>query len=296
MNDHLFVPRAVAEAPPAPVGPQPAGPDHPGWKRLRDPFPANVIGKLPRVWCRECKKAPRGNACERHQMATCSVCRNRITTGHLHLDYVGHAAVTSRLLEVDPLWNWRPVTEDELADLKRVFGGSEGEVWIALTVLGHTRFGVGDASGGDDSNRSGGDVSKIQIGDALRNAAMRFGVALDLWAKEDLWADEVAKADKAEEVQRGLADGDEPEKPPSRDWAAAVKELQASIDFDDAEKLAAGLEALTKLASEAVETSEFKGAVKAAMASLRRRIEQRQKALKAKAAEVAPSEPPAAAE
>ncbi|HKN46238.1 MAG TPA: hypothetical protein VJW23_20185, partial [Propionibacteriaceae bacterium] len=41
--------------------------------------------------------------------------------------------------------------------------------------LGVTRIGVGD-----------GQTMKVKIGDAIRNAAMRFGVALDLWAKVEL--------------------------------------------------------------------------------------------------------------
>lgn len=38
---------------------------------------------------------------------------------------------------------------------------------------------------------SGGDAVKEVIGDALRNAAMRFGAALDLWHKGDLHVEEV---------------------------------------------------------------------------------------------------------
>jgi hypothetical protein len=48
-----------------------------------------------------------------------------------------------------------------------------------------TRLGYGNAEG-----KSGGDAVKEIIGDALRNAAMRFGAALDLWHKGDLHADE----------------------------------------------------------------------------------------------------------
>jgi hypothetical protein len=48
-------------------------------------------------------------------------------------------------------------------------------LWIKLTINGVTRIGVGD-----------GKSAKECIGDAIRNAAMRFGVALDLWAKENL--------------------------------------------------------------------------------------------------------------
>lgn len=107
---------------------------------LRKPFPAESIGKLPK--------------------------------GGVMLDYVGHAAVTDRLLTVDPEWTWEPLAlgPDGLPAPDR-----EGNLWIRLTVCGVTRIGVGD-----------GKNAKERIGDALRNAAMRFGVALDLWAKENL--------------------------------------------------------------------------------------------------------------
>ena len=48
-----------------------------------------------------------------------------------------------------------------------------------------TRYGYGAADG-----KTGGDAVKEIIGDALRNAAMRFGAALDLWHKGDLHAEE----------------------------------------------------------------------------------------------------------
>lgn len=60
---------------------------------------------------------------------------------------------------------------------------ANGGLWIKLTVCGVTRLGYGDAQG-----KSGGDAMKECIGDALRNAAMRFGAALDLWHKGDLHA------------------------------------------------------------------------------------------------------------
>ena len=113
----------------------------PEWhEQLRAPFPRETIGKLPK--------------------------------GGVQLDYVGHAAVTDRLLSVDPEWNWEPmgVTPEGLPALDR-----EGNLWIRLTIHGHTRLGVGD-----------GRSMKEKIGDALRNGAMRFGVALDLWSKDEL--------------------------------------------------------------------------------------------------------------
>ena len=53
-------------------------------------------------------------------------------------------------------------------------------MWIKLTVCGVTRLGYGDAGG-----RKGSNAIKEIIGDALRNAGMRFGMALDLWSKGD---------------------------------------------------------------------------------------------------------------
>ena len=107
---------------------------------LRKPFPKESIGKLPK--------------------------------GGAMLDYVGHAAVTDRLLTVDPEWSWEPMATDDngLPAFDR-----SGNLWIKLTICGVTRLGVGD-----------GKNAKEVVGDAIRNAAMRFGVALDLWAKENL--------------------------------------------------------------------------------------------------------------
>jgi hypothetical protein len=95
----------------------------------------------------------------------------KLPKGGTQLDYVGHAATTDRLLAVDPEWSWEPVAFDEQG--LPAFQGRN--LWIRLTVAGVTRYGVGD----------GGSVKEC-IGDAIRNAAMRFGVALDLWSKEEL--------------------------------------------------------------------------------------------------------------
>jgi hypothetical protein len=91
--------------------------------------------------------------------------------GGTTLDFVGHAATTDRILAVDPLWTWEPVAFDEQG--LPAFQGKN--LWIKLTICGVTRYGVGD-----------GASVKECIGDAIRNAAMRFGVALDLWSKEEL--------------------------------------------------------------------------------------------------------------
>lgn len=100
----------------------------------------------------------------------------KLPTGGLQLDYVSHAWVTDRLLQVDPMWTWEPVAFD--ADGLPKFD-SNGGLWIKLTVCGVTRYGYGEPQGRDKF-----DMTKASISNALRVAAMRFGVALDLWAKE----------------------------------------------------------------------------------------------------------------
>jgi hypothetical protein len=106
----------------------------------------------------------------------------------VHLDYVGHAALTDRLLDVDPLWSWEPVRPSRRPARVRRNGG----LWIKLTVCGVTRLGYGHAAGKPDP----GAREKEVIGDALRNAAMRFGAALDLWHKGDLHAEEPEPAER----------------------------------------------------------------------------------------------------
>lgn len=143
-----------------------------GLKKLREPFPENQINYLPRPTKRreEMAQIPK---------ALCSVCGGYHATKHIiHLAYVGHAALTDRLLDVDPTWTWEPLSLDEqgLPALDK-----DGGLWIKLTVCGVTRLGYGDAQG-----KTGGDAMKERIGDALRNAAMRFGAALELWHKGEL--------------------------------------------------------------------------------------------------------------
>ena len=100
----------------------------------------------------------------------------QLPKGGIRLDYVSHGNVTRRLLEVDPDWNWEPMAWDvqglPLFD-------ERGGLWIKLTVCGITRIGYGEPQGSDAYDRIKG-----AIGNAIRVAAMRFGVALDLWAKD----------------------------------------------------------------------------------------------------------------
>jgi hypothetical protein len=95
---------------------------------------------------------------------------HQLPKGGRQLDYLGHAETTLILLGIDPEWAWEPFALDAhgLPALD-----ADNNLWIRLTILGHTRIGVGD-----------GPDMKQRIGDALRNAAMRFGIGTNLWVKD----------------------------------------------------------------------------------------------------------------
>ena len=135
-----------------------------GLALLREPFPEHQISHLPK--------------------------------GGVMLAYVGHAALTDRLLTADPTWTWEPLALDErgLPALD-----DSGGLWIRLTVCGITRIGYGDAG-----QKKGGDAMKERIGDALRNAAMRFGAALELWHKGELHAPEPLPEDEIATMLAGI--------------------------------------------------------------------------------------------
>ncbi len=145
-------------------------------KKLREEFPANQINLLPKPYD---KNAPKGK---------CEECGGWHGKPAIHLEFLGHAALTARLLDVDPLWYWEPVAFDEhgLPQFDK-----DGGLWIRLHVAGHSRLGYGDSQG-----KTGPNATKEAIGDALRNAGMRFGAALDLWHKGDLYD---AKAERGDE-------------------------------------------------------------------------------------------------
>lgn len=106
--------------------------------------------------------------------------------GGTNLSYVGHAAVTEMLLRHDPLWDWQPLgtTVDGAPIIDRNADGRPIGMWITLRIFDHSRIGYGSAE--PNERRTDGDLIKEIIGDGIRNAAMRFGIALNLWSKNDL--------------------------------------------------------------------------------------------------------------
>lgn len=199
-------------------------PDLEALARLREPFGPEHVGKLPRSTCRDCQRSP-AKVCQQHKKEKCSTCGHYITTRHIDLDYVGHGAVTARLLDVDPTWNWEPLAWDSAGMPSFVYGGEDDkhpvEFWIRLTVGGVTRLGVGTCEPGTD------DAPKVLIGDALRNAAMRFGVALDLWIRGHAEDDEAHTA-TAERTGQGrqtkkAKNGDDQPKPADPEKVANLR-------------------------------------------------------------------------
>lgn len=173
----------------APVKIEPTGLD-----LLRVPFASNHISKLPKPT----KKQTDEVKADFKKGRRCTVCGSWHHPDVVHLDYVGHAALTDRLLDADPHWDWEPFAVDGRG--LPAFD-QNGGLWIRLTVCGQTRIGYGDADG-----KVGGSAVKETIGDALRNAAMRFGAALDLWHKGDLHADEAPEG----QSQNGAVSPQEP--------------------------------------------------------------------------------------
>ena len=165
-----------------------------GLKKLREPFPPRLVGKLPKP-----TKA-QTDAVKANFKAgiRCKICGTWHHPDVIHLDYIGHAALTDRLLDADPMWTWEPLAygPDGLPLLAAM-----GGMWIRLTVCGVTRLGYGDAQG-----KTGGDAVKERIGDALRNAAMRFGAALELWHKGDLHGEDDGGEDGGDKKEKTFLD------------------------------------------------------------------------------------------
>ena len=105
----------------------------------------------------------------------------KLPKGGIQLDFVGHADITKILLDIDPHWRWVPIAWDNGRPAIHVENGM-ATMWGELTLLGQSRLGVGSV------RADKAELDKELVGDFLRNAAMRFGIALSLWTKQE-WED-----------------------------------------------------------------------------------------------------------
>jgi hypothetical protein len=148
----------------------------PRWEALAARFPEDQIEKLPKQISKDDKDY--GQCVQGSKYSADGVYCGKRHARSVHLDYVGHAGITMRLNEaVGPEnWDWEPMVYHP-SGAPFIDGGG---MWITLTILGVTKKGYGDSAG-----KSGHNAIKEVIGDALRNAAMRFGVGTYLWSKSD---------------------------------------------------------------------------------------------------------------
>ena len=112
----------------------------------------------------------------------------QLPKGGQKLDFVGHADVTKMLLEIDPLWSWEPVAFDENGLPKYRVENGMAHMGGWLTVHGVRRLGIGSCL----PNKP--DLLKELASDFIRNSAMRFGICLSLWTKQE-W-DDIASSDE----------------------------------------------------------------------------------------------------
>jgi hypothetical protein len=124
----------------------------------------------------------------------------KLPKGGAQLDFVGHADVTKMLLEIDSAWSWEPTAFD--ADGLPAYRIENGMAHMGgwLTIHGVRRLGFGSVI----HNKP--DLLKELASDFLRNAAMRFGICLSLWTKQE-WEDIPSKNAPVEpKVAPGTAD------------------------------------------------------------------------------------------
>lgn len=106
----------------------------------------------------------------------------KLPKGGQSLSFVGHADITKMLIEVDSEWTWEPVAFD--VDGLPAYRVENGMAHMAgwLTVQGVRRLGIGSVV----HNKP--DLLKELVSDFIRNSAMRFGICLSLWTKQE-WDD-----------------------------------------------------------------------------------------------------------
>jgi hypothetical protein len=105
----------------------------------------------------------------------------KLPKGGAQLDFVGHADITRILIEIDPHWRLVPIAWDNGRPAMNIVNDM-ATMWFELTLLGCSRLAIGSAKA------NAFDLDKQLYGDALRNGAMRFGISLNLWTKNE-WED-----------------------------------------------------------------------------------------------------------
>lgn len=123
----------------------------------------------------------------------------KLPKGGAQLDFVGHADITRILIEIDPHWRLVPIAWENGRPAVNIVNDM-ATMWFEMTLLGQARLAIGTAKANSP------DLDKVLYGDALRNGAMRFGIGLSLWTKQE-WEDlnHHAPASNPKASSRGMA-------------------------------------------------------------------------------------------
>jgi len=105
---------------------------------------------------------------------------SKVNKGFGAIDTINHAVVTDRLNKVCPGWTMGEpqfITVDGADGMKHCLAVVN---WMQIGTV--RRYEIGES----ERPSTFGDEAKKAMSDWIKRAAMRFGVAIDLWAKEDL--------------------------------------------------------------------------------------------------------------
>ena len=141
--------------------------------------------------------------------------------GGQQMSYVGHADITRILISVDPHWRLVPIAWENGRPACNIVNDM-ATMWFELTLLGTSRLAIGTAKA------NAFDLDKQLYGDALRNGAMRFGISLNLWTKNE-W--EELDHNPAPSKPRPTAAANAPEQAPKQSKPKTLTPLsQPQID------------------------------------------------------------------
>jgi len=151
----------------------------------------------------------------------------KLPRGGGSLDFVGHAEITKILIEVDPLWSWQPCGWTDGRPAIHVVNGM-AVMWGILTVHGKDIIGVGSVK------HDKAELDKELIGDFLRNAAMRFGISLSLWSKQEWEGQEIAgRVQTNSKVANPLATKPAEPSPVNEDKPLTQQQVKQFVDACD---------------------------------------------------------------
>jgi hypothetical protein len=152
----------------------------------------------------------------------------KLPRGGTSLDFVGHADVTKMLLEISTEWTWEPVAFDN--DGLPAYRVENGMAHMAgwMTIHGVRRLGIGSVQA------SKPDLLKELVSDFIRNAAMRFGVCLALWTKQEWESDDTSAKTQggSKVVAPKVAKVETPVKP-EEDNALTQQQVKQFVDACD---------------------------------------------------------------